>query len=195
MSSWLASSFWLYCFWQAVRHLWSLDVSGIQCHTYVHPSTNFYPTSWFIQSLLFLTGGEMFLVSIHVWDPPSHRPPPWQERLPDQAVHSDCIVFDRQWDVCSPYACLGYPITQTSTLVEMSTWPDGSFCLCCFWQAVKCFWSLQVSGFPHHTDLHPCRNGYLTNWLILPVLFLTGGETSVVPTRVRNPQSPRPLLQ
>ena len=31
-------------------------------------------------------------------------------------------------------------------------------------------------------DLHPCRNIYLTHWFILSVLFLTGGDMSVVPT-------------
>ena len=31
-------------------------------------------------------------------------------------------------------------------------------------------------------DLHPGRNVYLTSHFILSVLFLTGGETSVVPT-------------
>ena len=34
----------------------------------------------------------------------------------------------------------------------------------------------------HHADLHPSRNVYLTSWFILSVLFLTDGETSVVPT-------------
>ena len=38
-------------------------------------------------------------------------------------------------------------------------------------------------------DLHPCRNVYLTSWVILSVLFLTGGETSVVPTHVQDPPS------
>ena len=36
-------------------------------------------------------------------------------------------------------------------------------------------------------DLHPGRNVYLTSWFILSVLFFTGGETSVVPTPVRDP--------
>ena len=38
-------------------------------------------------------------------------------------------------------------------------------------------------------DLHPGRNVYLTSRLILSVLFLTGGEMSVVPTQAF-PQSP-----
>ena len=41
-------------------------------------------TSWFILSVLFLTGSET-----------SHGPPPWQECLPDQLVHSVCVDFDR----------------------------------------------------------------------------------------------------
>ena len=138
MSTWPASSFCLCGFWQAVRCLWSLNMSGIPNHTDLHPDRNVYH---------------------------------------------------------GPYKCLGSSITWTSTVIGMSTWSDGSFCLCFFWQAVRHLWSVHVSGIPHHTDLRPCRNGYLTNWLILPVLFLTGGETSVVPTRVRNPPSPRPLLQ
>ena len=36
-------------------------------------------------------------------------------------------------------------------------------------------------------QLHPGMNVYLTSWVILSVLFLTGGETSVVPTCVREP--------
>ena len=78
----------------------------------------------------------------------------------------------------------GIPITRTSTLVGMSTWPAGSFCLCCFWWLVRHLWSLQVSEIPYHNDLHPGRNVYSTYWFILSVLFLTDGETSVVPTSV-----------
>ena len=36
-------------------------------------------------------------------------------------------------------------------------------------------------------DLHPGRNVYLTSWFVLSVLFLTGGEMSVVPTHVLIP--------
>ena len=102
----------------------------------LHPGRNVYLTSWFILSVLYLTGCETSVVPTCVWDPPSHGPPPLLEGLPDQLVHAVCVVFDRQWDV-----------TGTSTLVGMSTWPAGSFCLCC---------------------------------------FLTSGETSVVPTHVRD---------
>ena len=45
---------------------------------------------------------------------------------------------------------------------------------------------------PLHTDLHSGRNVYLTSWFILSVLFLTGGEMSVVPTYVRDPLSHGP---
>ena len=37
-----------------------------------------------------------------------------------------------------------------------------------------------MSGIPHHMDLHPIRNVNPKSWFILSVLFLTGGETSVV---------------
>ena len=37
---------------------------------------------------------------------------------------------------------------------------------------------------PHPTDLHPSNNVYLTSWVILSVLYLTGSDTSVVPIRV-----------
>ena len=36
-----------------------------------HPGRNIYLTSWFILSVLFLTGGDKFVVSTSVWDPPS----------------------------------------------------------------------------------------------------------------------------
>ena len=48
-------------------------------------------------------------------------------------------------------------------------------------------WSLHVSRIPFHTDLHPGRNVYMTSWFILSVLFLPGGEMSVVPTCVQVP--------
>ena len=56
-------------------------------------------------------------------------------------------------------------------------------------------WSLHVSKITHHTDLHPNRNVNLRSWFILSVLFFTGGETSVVPTLVRDPPSCRPPLK
>ena len=50
----------------------------------LHSGRNIYLTSWVILSVLFLIGGET-----------SHVPPPWQEYLPDQLIHSVCVVFDR----------------------------------------------------------------------------------------------------
>ena len=44
-------------------------------------------------------------------------------------------------------------------------------------------------------DLHPGRNVYLTSWFILSVLFMTVGETSVVPTRVWDLLSRGPPIQ
>ena len=136
-----AVSFCLCCFWQVVRHLRSLQVSGFCHHTDLHPDKNVYLTNWFILSGCF---------------------------------------FDRREDVCGPYMCLGSAVTWRSTPVGTSTQPAGSFCLYWFWQAMRCLWSLYMSGIPHHTDLHPSSNVFLTSWFILAVLFLTGGETSVV---------------
>ena len=68
-------SFCLYCFLHVVRCLWSLHVSRIPCHMDLHPSRNAYLTGWFILSVLFLTGGEMFVVPTCVRDPRSHRSP------------------------------------------------------------------------------------------------------------------------
>ena len=56
-------------------------------------------------------------------------------------------------------------------------------------------WSLHVSGIPLYTDLHPSRNVNMKSWFILSVLFLTGGETSVVPTCVWDPPSHRPPIK
>ena len=75
-------------------------------------------------------------------------------------------------------------------MLGMSTWPAGSFCLCCFLTSgetsvVPC----HMSGISHHTDLHPGRTIYLTSWFIMSVLFLTFSEMSVVPSHVQNPPS------
>ena len=79
------------------------------------------------------------------------------------------------------------PVTWTSTPVGMSTQPAGSFCLYCFRKMVRDLWSLDVSRSPCHTDLHPSRNINPTNQFIQSVLFLTGGEMSLVPTCIRVP--------
>ena len=62
----------------------------------LHPGRNIYLTSWFILSVLFLTGGKTSVVPTHVQDPLSQGSPPWYECLPDQLVHAVCVVFDRQ---------------------------------------------------------------------------------------------------
>ena len=41
-------------------------MSGIPCHTDLHPGRNVYLTSWFILSVLFLTDGQMSVVPTHV---------------------------------------------------------------------------------------------------------------------------------
>ena len=46
-------------------------------YTDLHPSRNVNPTSWFILSVLLLTGGEMSLVPTCVWDSRSHGLLPW----------------------------------------------------------------------------------------------------------------------
>ena len=38
----------------------------------LNPGTNFYLTSWFMLSVLFLTGSETSVVPTHVWDIASH---------------------------------------------------------------------------------------------------------------------------
>ena len=44
-----------------------------------------------------------------------------------------------------------------------------------------------MTTIPRHRDLHPGRNVYLTSWFIVSVLYLKGGDTSVVPPLVRIP--------
>ena len=38
----------------------------------LHPGRNVYLTSWFILSVLFMTGGKTAVVPTHVQNPPSH---------------------------------------------------------------------------------------------------------------------------
>ena len=59
-----------------VRHLWSLHVSDINRDMDLHPGRKVYLTSWFILSVLFLTGRERSVVPTHVQDSPSHKLPP-----------------------------------------------------------------------------------------------------------------------
>ena len=160
-STWPAGSFCLYYYWQMVRCLWSLHVSGIPCHTALHPSRNVYLTSWFILSVLFLTGSETSVVPTCV-------------RVPNHTdLHPLCVSGIPSHTDLHP----GRNVYLTSWFIF----------LCCFWQVAKCLWSLHVSRIPSHTDLCPSRNVCLTSWFILCVLFLTDGETSVVPRCVQIP--------
>ena len=133
-----AGSFYLYCFWQAMRCLWFLYMSGIPNHTDLHSSRNVFLASQFILTVLFLTGSETSVVPRCIWDPVSHIRPPQYKLLPNQLVHTVSIVFERRWNVSGQYTCLGSSFTQTSTLAGTSTWPGSSFWLYCFWQAVRC---------------------------------------------------------
>ena len=54
-------------------------VAEIPCHTDLHPGRNVYLTSWFILSVLFLTGSEVRHVSVV---PPTHV-----------LTRSPCVVF------------------------------------------------------------------------------------------------------
>ena len=170
-------------------------MSEIHSHADLHSSRNVYPPSWFILSVFILTGGETSVV-LHM-----SRIPCYMHLHLDRNVYLtswfilSVLFFDRWWDICGPYMCLGSAITWTSTPVGTSTQPAGSFGLYCFWQAMRCVWSLYMSGIPHHTDLHSSRNVFLTSWFILSVLFFTGGGTSVVPTCVLDPPSHRPPRQ
>ena len=64
-------------FWQIVRHLWSLHMSGNPHHMHVQPSRNIYLTSWFILSVLFSTDREISVVPTLLQDPPSQVPQSW----------------------------------------------------------------------------------------------------------------------
>ena len=135
-----AGSFCLCCFSLVVSHLWSLHMSGIPRHTYLHPDRNFYPTSWFILSVLSL---HMSGIPHHM-DLQSGRNIYWTSWViqsvfffdrqwdvtqtstlvgmsTNQLVQYFHVVFDRQWDVCGPYMCPRSPVTQTFTLVGMAT--------------------------------------------------------------------------
>ena len=82
--------------------MWSLLVSRIPHHTDLHPGRNMstswfilsvlFLTIWFILSVLFLTGCETSVVQhmsgIH------HHTDLHPGNLPDQLVHSVCVVFD-----------------------------------------------------------------------------------------------------
>ena len=138
-------------------------------HRDLHSSSNVYPTSYFILSVLFLqVVGHLW--SLHVSGIPHHTVlHPGRKVFLTTWFILSVLFFDRRWDVCVPYTCLGSPITLTSTLLGMSTWQAGTFCLCVFWKAVWRLQSLHVSLIHCHMDLHPSKNLYLTNWVILSV--------------------------
>ena len=71
-------------------------MSGSPHHRDLHPGGNVYLTTWFILFVLLLTGSEMYVIPTYVLDAPSKGLPPWYEHLPDQLIHSVCVVFYRQ---------------------------------------------------------------------------------------------------
>ena len=156
-------------------------------HRY-HPGRNgFQPAGSFCPWCFWQVVGSLW--SLHVsWIPPQMDPHPGRN------VHLNSFFCFWQavrhlWSL----HMLGSPFTQTSTLVGMFTCLAGSFCLCCFWQVVRHLCSLHVSRIPHHTNFCHSRNVNPKSWFILSVLFWTGGETSVVDTRVRDPPLHRSL--
>ena len=181
-----AGLFCLCCFWQAVRRLWSLHMSEIHRQAALHSSSNGYPTSWFILSVLFLTGGETSVVPIYTC---LGSPITWIYNLVGTSTgpagsFSLCLFW--QAVRCHTDLHPGRNIYLTSWFIVsvlISVSPHG------------CLWSLQLSRIPHHTHLYPGRNLYLSSWFILSMLFLTGGEKSVVPQCVRDPQLHRSLPQ
>ena len=131
MSTRQAISFCLCCFSQVLRHLWSLHMSRIHCHTDLEFSSNVYPTNWFILSVLFLAGSETSVV-LHM-----SRMPYYTDLRPGRKVYmtswfilSVCFsqVVKHLWSLHMSRI----PIIRTSTLVGMSTHQAISFCLCCF---------------------------------------------------------------
>ena len=149
-------------------------MSGIHCYADLHSSSNVYPTSLCILSVLFLTGSETSVVLMHVRDTISHRPLPWYECLPGQLPHSVSVVLDRwlnglssrhsyQGGGPSEGGCQTYVGTndfsppvkynkdRMNQLVRRhSNWggdlSDGGSRTCIgIWYGI---WSVQVSGFP-----------------------------------------------
>ena len=155
-------------------------MSGIPHHADLHPCRKIYLTSWFMLSVLFLTGSET-----------SQEPPPWQECLPDQLVHSVCVVFSQGvrhlWSQHKSGISYHKDLHPGSN-IYLTSW---------FIMSVLFLTFSETSVVPSHVQnppshgLHPGRNVYLTSWVILSVLVLTDCETSVVPTCVRDPPSHR----
>ena len=178
------------CFWQAVTCLWSLHVAKISV---TQISTTGLMSTWpaGLFCLCCFWQAVSCLWSLHVAEIPCHTD--IHPRI--DVFLTSCFILSVWYltggDTSVVPTCLGALITGTSTLVGTSTWPPGSFYLCCFWQAVRCVWSLHMSGICCYMDLHPGRNVYQTSCFILSVLFLTGGKTSLVPTCVLDPPSHR----
>ena len=144
-------------------------------HTDLHPS-NVFLTSWFILSVLFLTGGETSVVPTHVQDPCY------------MDLHSGRNVYLTSWFILSVLFLTG---GETSVVLHYTCLPGILSVLSLTGSGM----SLHVSRIPHHMDLHPGRNVFYSSRLFLSVLFLTGGETSVVPTCLPDPLSHGPPLQ
>ena len=106
MSTQPADLFCLCCFRQAVGRLWSLHVSWIQRHVDLPSSSNVYPTSSFILSVLFLTVGETSVVTTHFWDP-CHRD-----------LHSSSKVYPTNWSILSVLFLTGSEMSMVPTHVQ-----------------------------------------------------------------------------
>ena len=169
MSTWPAGSFCLCCFWQVVTCLWSLNISGIPHHTDLHPDRNVY------------RGNYTCLGS------PITRTSTLVGMSTRQAISFCLCCFSQVVRHLWSLNMSGIHPHTTSTLEGTSIRPAGSFCLCCFSQVVRQLCSLHVSWIQCHVDLHSSSYVYPTSCFILSVLFLTGGEMSVVYNCVQEP--------
>ena len=88
----------------------------------LHPSRNVYLNSWFILSVLFLTGGEISVVPPLVQDPLSHTDlhPGRNVYLTSRCILSVLFLTSGETSVVSTHVW-NLPVTQTSTPVGMST--------------------------------------------------------------------------
>ena len=96
-------------------------MSEIPCDTDLHPGRNIYLTSWFMLSVLFLTGRDTSVVPTNVQDSPSHM-----DLHPGRNIYLTSwfilsVLFLTHCEMSVVPTCLGSPITWTSTLVGMST--------------------------------------------------------------------------
>ena len=156
-----------------MRHLWSIHMSGIPRHTYLHPNRNFYPTSRFTLSVLSLHMSGIPITWIYNLVGTSTGPAGsfslcsfLQAVRCHTDLHPGRNIYLTSWFIVSvlisvsPHGCLWFILSVL------------------FWLAVGRLWSLHLSLIPRHTDLCPGMNVYLASWLIQSVLFLTGSETS-----------------